>query len=101
MLRKLTVAVFAAALIAVPAFAANTPSPVSGPATHQTEKPQGYPVQTRASADQDRRSLARQLTLRPAGSVSQRRSVLLRLRSDAGEVGRRADLPRLIDGTRE
>jgi hypothetical protein len=38
MLRKLTVAVFAAALIAVPAFAANTPSPVSGPATHQTEK---------------------------------------------------------------
>jgi hypothetical protein len=38
MLRKLTAAVFAAALIAVPAYAANTPSQVSGPATHQTEK---------------------------------------------------------------
>ena len=38
MLRKLTVAVFAAALIAVPAFAANTPSQVSGSATHQAEK---------------------------------------------------------------
>ena len=38
MLRKLTAAVFAAALIAVPAFAAETPSQVSGPATHRAEK---------------------------------------------------------------
>ena len=85
MLRKLTVAVFAAALIAVPAFAANTPSPVSGPATRPTAtpcaarqapashqaapggQPQGYPVKARAGADQDRHSLGRQLTLGPAG----------------------------------
>ena len=37
MLRKLTAAVFTAALIAVPAFAADTPQ-VSGPATHHAEK---------------------------------------------------------------
>jgi hypothetical protein len=38
MLRKLTAAVFAATLIAVPAFAAETPSQASRPATHQAEK---------------------------------------------------------------
>jgi uncharacterized protein YdeI (BOF family) len=35
MLRKLTAAVFAAALIAAPAFAAETPSATSNPATQQ------------------------------------------------------------------
>jgi hypothetical protein len=39
MLRRLTAAVFTAAtLIAVPAFAADTPSQASSPATHQAEK---------------------------------------------------------------
>jgi hypothetical protein len=38
MLRKLTAAVFAATLIAVPAFAAETPSRASSPAMHQAEK---------------------------------------------------------------
>jgi hypothetical protein len=38
MLRKLTAAVFAATLIAVPAFAAETPSQASSPAMHQAEK---------------------------------------------------------------
>jgi hypothetical protein len=38
MLRKLTAAVFTAALIAVPAFAAETPSQASSPAMHQAEK---------------------------------------------------------------
>ena len=39
MLRKLTAAVFTAALIAAPALAADTPSQGSRPATHQAEKP--------------------------------------------------------------
>jgi hypothetical protein len=38
MLRKLTAAVFTATLIAVPAFAADTSSQASRPATHQVEK---------------------------------------------------------------
>jgi len=38
MLRKLTAAVFTATLIALPAFAADTSSQASRPATHQVEK---------------------------------------------------------------